>query len=98
MEEGYKDCPYCAETIRAGAIKCMHCKSFLTGENVDFNHYTEKTQEKSAYRNTAQLRPIENKYNYRKSLWGKSWFWATVLRISHNFGRRMLQPESVKKS
>ncbi len=33
MEEGYKDCPYCAETIKAGAIKCKHCKSLLANNS-----------------------------------------------------------------
>lgn len=32
MEEGYKICPYCGGEINAKAIKCKHCKEWLTDE------------------------------------------------------------------
>lgn len=32
MEEEYKSCPYCGCEIKANAIKCKHCKEWLTDE------------------------------------------------------------------
>lgn len=39
-----KTCPYCAESIKARAIKCRYC-----GSNLDKTDYSDKTQDSSVY-------------------------------------------------
>ncbi len=46
VQNEYKYCPYCAETIKAGTIRCKHCQSYLDEErNVIKESMTRKTTE-----------------------------------------------------
>ena len=46
-----KECPYCAETIKAAAIKCKHCKSMIDQNGVPFKQSDGLSQEMYSQRN-----------------------------------------------
>ena len=43
MKKGYKECPYCANTIKESALKCQYCWEFLNKTTDDIKSEHNKT-------------------------------------------------------
>lgn len=45
-DDNIKKCPYCGEEIKASAVKCKHCKTFLQEENATKQQSTQNNTNK----------------------------------------------------
>lgn len=64
-----KPCPYCAEDIKAGAIKCKHCHSMLPGEVKTTEH--ETTSPRNSHKSLELKKPI----------WKNWWVWVIAVLL-----------------
>ena len=68
--EDHKTCPYCGEEIKAKAVKCKHCHSFLD---------ESQGNENAAF----QARPTSAKQTpaSKKPIWKKWWSWTAAALV-----------------